>query len=316
MSTGPMKFGATNNAGASTTELHSSATSQTLRVVNTGRIGAMVEAAGVGAFGVAPPAEGIGLWGVGQHGVIGGSDEGTGVDGWSHGIFGVRGLTSRDGRDVIAVMGAASGDASVGVCGEANVGNAFGVWGKATNGWAGYFNGKVAVNGYLVKAAGGFEIDHPLDPENRYLRHSFVESDEQLNVYSGTVVTDGHGAAVIELPEYFEALNQDFRYQLTVIGDFAQVVVTEEVRENRFAIATDRPEVKVSWQISGVRRDRYVRAHPFTAEEAKPEDEQGTYLHPEAWGKPESAGRDYAREAALREALGKLPEGGFPVKPV
>ncbi|OEJ21622.1 hypothetical protein AS594_39540 [Streptomyces agglomeratus] len=126
-----------------------------------------------------------------------------------------------------------------------------------------------------------------------------MEAPEQLNVYSGTVVTNGEGVAVVELPDYFEALNTDFRYQLTVVGGFAQVVVSEEVRENRFTIATDNPEVKVSWQVSGVRQDAYARAHPFVVEEEKLEGERGKYLHPEAWGKPKEAGTEYERQTAL-----------------
>jgi hypothetical protein len=312
MTTGPMKFGTTNDAGTDKTELRASAPREALAVTSTSSVAIIAEAPKVGAFGIAPQdPNSTGLWGHAGHGVIGGSEEGTGTEGWSHGVFGVRGLTDRNGRAVVAVAGVASGVDSVGVLGEANSGPAaYGVWGKATEGWAGYFNGRVAVNGNLTKASGGFEIDHPLDPENRYLRHSFVESDEQLNIYGGTVVTDGDGAAVIELPEYFEELNENFRYQLTVIGSFAQAIVSEEVRDNRFTIATDRPEVKVSWQVSGVRRDRFVRAHPFVAEEAKSEEERGTYLHPEAWGKPEEAGAGHARERALREAHESLPQFG------
>lgn len=314
MTTGPMRFGTTNDAGADLTVLRSSAPRETLQVTSSTRIGLLAESTatgGVGAFGLGKQLTdgGVGLWGAARQGVIGSSDEGIGVEGWSRGVFGVRGLTSRPGRAVVAVYGASTGQDAVGVLGEATSGTAaYGVWGKSTDGWAGYFNGRVAVNGTFVKAAGGFEIDHPLDPENRFLRHSFVESDEQLNVYSGTVVTDADGTAAVALPDYFEEANEDFRYQLTVIGDFARAVVREEVRDNRFTIATDRPEVKVSWQVSGVRRDRYARAYPFRAEEEKPAEERGTYLHPEAWGKPAEAGADFARERGLREAGQRFPE--------
>ncbi|MER5494020.1 hypothetical protein ACWD6I_02285 [Streptomyces sp. NPDC002454] len=182
-----------------------------------------------------------------------------------------------------------------GVVGEANNGYAaYGVWGKSDYGYAGKFSGRVGVSGTLTKGSGQFRIDHPLDPENRYLNHAGIESPEQLNLYSGIAVTDSEGVAVVVLPEYFAALNSDFRYQLTVMGGFAQVTVSEEVSGNRFAIATDRPEVKVSWQVTGVRQDPFARAHPMVVEEEKPEEERGTYLHPEAWGKPSEAGADYA----------------------
>jgi hypothetical protein len=80
------------------------------------------------------------------------------------------------------------------------------------------FNGDVTVNGMLTKSAGSFRIDHPLDPEHKYLSHSFVESPDMLNVYNGNATLDGKGEAVILLPPYFEVLNRDFRYQLTPLG--------------------------------------------------------------------------------------------------
>jgi len=103
--------------------------------------------------------------------------------------------------------------------------------------WAGDFNGNVNINGTLTSTVKDFKIDHPLDPANKYLSHSFVESPEMLNVYSGNVTTDGHGDAHVTLPEYFEALNEDFRYQLTVMGQFAQAIVGQEIKNNAFTIA-------------------------------------------------------------------------------
>src|SRR5262249_43580315 len=91
----------------------------------------------------------------------------------------------------------------------------------ATNGLAGRFIGDVSVSGNLsVPGTKNFKTDHPLDPENKYLVHAAIESAEVLNLYSGNVVTDSNGEAVIQLPDWFEAVNRDFRYQLTVIGSF------------------------------------------------------------------------------------------------
>ena len=87
------------------------------------------------------------------------------------------------------------------------------------------------------------------------------------------------------LPDWFEALNRDFRYQLTVIGRrFAgrRPCVAEEIKDNHFAIQTDQPETKVSWQVTGIRQDAFAKAHRIPVEEDKPDAEQGTYLHPEA----------------------------------
>lgn len=82
----------------------------------------------------------------------------------------------------------------------------------------GFYAGNLNVTGKLTKGSGSFKIDHPLDPANKYLSHSFVESPDMMNVYNGNITTDRHGLATITLPDYFEALNRDFRYQLTVIG--------------------------------------------------------------------------------------------------
>jgi hypothetical protein len=97
----------------------------------------------------------------------------------------------------------------------------------------------------VVKNGGGFLIDDPRDPANRYVNHSFVESPDMMNVYNGNTTTDADGNAMVELPGYFQALNRDFRYQLTVVGQFAQAIVAEEVRDNRFRIKTDKPNVRV-----------------------------------------------------------------------
>jgi hypothetical protein len=92
----------------------------------------------------------------------------------------------------------------------------WGIQGPSISAYAGYFTGRTHVAGVFSKGAGSFKIDHPLDPENRYLYHSFVESPDMMNVYNGNVVTDNDGLAIVTLPDWFEALNKDFRYQLTV----------------------------------------------------------------------------------------------------
>ncbi len=99
--------------------------------------------------------------------------------------------------------------------------------------------------------------------------HCAVESAELLNIYSGNVETDEDGVAVVVLQDYVEAVNRDFRYQLTVIGQFAQAIVSEGVRNNRFKIATDKPHVAVSWHVTGVRHDAYAQAHPLIVEQDK-----------------------------------------------
>jgi len=150
----------------------------------------------------------------------------------------------------------------------------------------GYFAGNLQVTGNVSKGGGSFKIDDPLDPANKYLSHSFVESPDMMNVYNGNVTTDKLGRATVELPEYFESLNRDFRYQLTVVGKFAQAIVATEIGHNRFVIRTSKPLVKVSWQVTGIRKDAYANANRIPVEEEKPVDERGYYLHPEVFGQP------------------------------
>jgi hypothetical protein len=130
--------------------------------------------------------------------------------------------------------------------------------------------GAADITGTLTKPGGSFRIDHPLDPANEYLYHSFVESPDMMNIYNGTVTTDKKGMATVILPAYFEALNQDFRYQLTPVGQFAQAYVSEKVMGNRFVIKTNKPGVEVSWQVTGIRHDTYANEHRIKVEEAKP----------------------------------------------
>ncbi len=147
-----------------------------------------------------------------------------------------------------------------------------------------FFPGDVHVSGTLSKAAGTFKIDHPLDPRNKYLSHSFVESPDMMNVYNGNVATDANGEASVELPAYFAALNRDFRYQLTTIGGHAPVYIAEEIKDNRFKIGGGTPGLKVSWQVTGVRQDAYATAHPIVVEEDKAA-ERGRFLNPEELGR-------------------------------
>ena len=141
----------------------------------------------------------------------------------------------------------------------------------------------------LAHGAGSLKIDHPLYPADKYLVHSFVESPDMMNIYNGNVTTNAEGRSVVEVPEYFEALNHDFRYQLTVIGTFAQAIIEQEIKDRCFAIRTDKPHVKVSWQVTGVRQAPWANAHRLEVEPDKPADEHGRYLAPELYGKPEAA---------------------------
>jgi len=159
-----------------------------------------------------------------------------------------------------------------------------------------FVSGNVTVSGTLnVSGTKNFKIDDPLDPANKYMYHASVESSEIMNMYTGNIFTDDRGDATVQLPAWFEVLNRDFRYQLTVIGQFAQAIVANKIANHNFRIKTDKPNVEVSWQITGVRQDAYAKAHPLVVEEEKPAAERGYYLRPELFGQPESKGVSYAQ---------------------
>ena len=224
------------------------------------------------------------------------------------GTFGGSGVIGRGGSVGSGIGGVGGGfgggDSNSGYGGTGIVAN--GGTGPAGNGQAAIFSGNVEVAGDFNVTGGGtknFKIDHPLDPENKYLYHAAIESSEVLNIYSGNVTTDNNGQAVIALPNWFEAINQDLRYQLTVIGTFAQAIVGEKVKNNRFIIKTNAANVEVSWQVTGVRSDAAMHNHPFKVEQDKPERERGHYLSPDAYNQPEEKRIEWARTPELMKQM-------------
>jgi hypothetical protein len=171
------------------------------------------------------------------------------------------------------------------------------------DGLAGNFTGDVEVSGAITAGTKDFKIDHPLDPANKYLVHASVESSEMKNIYDGNVTTDNQGHATVQLPEWFEVLNTDFRYQLTVIGQFAQAIVAREIEQNQFEIRTSAPNVKVSWQVTGVRQDAYAKANPLVVEQEKDARLRGFYIHPELYGAPEEKQIEWARHPQMMKKM-------------
>jgi predicted outer membrane repeat protein len=252
---------------------------------------------GTGVFGDARNVtDGYGVVGRGITGVYG-----EGVTG----VFGETGSASNAGPVAAAVSGRSTGSAP-GIRGE-----------NTSTGYAGFFQGNVGINGTgyvfgdfsvfgnLVKQTGSFRIDHPLDPEHKFLSHSFVESPDMMNIYNGDVTTDETGTVIVTLPAYFEALNRDYRYQLTVLGQFAQAIVSRKIDGNSFEIRTDRPGVEVSWQVTGIRQDAYARARPIVPEEFKPAEQQGMYIFPAGFG----AGEEKQIGASSRPAPTQEAQG-------
>ena len=121
-----------------------------------------------------------------------------------------------------------------------------------------------------------------------------------MNLYSGNAILGSDGTAWITLPDYFEALNRDFRYQVTAIGaPEPNLYVAQEIANNRFQIAGGTPGGKVSWQVTGIRQDAFAKAHPLVPEEAKTGDEKGRYLYPVEYGLPKSLGIHESRIAKM-----------------
>ena len=205
------------------------------------------------------------------------------------------------GEGVLAFGGSGHGVGSAGGDGVvAFSGNGFD---GAAQGFAGEFRGDVDVQGKLTKTMGTFKIDHPLDPENKYLYHSFVESPDMMNIYNGNITTDENGDAAVEMPDYFDSLNKDFRYQLTVIGQFAQAIVANKMKGNRFMIKTNAPNVEVSWMVTGVRQDAYADKNRVQVEVNKSESERGFYLHPEVFNQPEEKSIEWVRHPEMMQRL-------------
>ena len=283
----------TTTPNASDTMTASGSTSNTIGTTNTSTSGIAVlglasattgfpygvygESAAPGGTGIRGEVSGTGTgpgWGVAGEVNGTGGPSGDGVGGAAIGVRGVSNSSSSDTNWRVGVYGANSS--------------------SATNSYAGYFAGKVAVTGSMSKGSGTFKIDHPLDPENKWLYHSFVESPDMMNVYNGNVVTDADGFATITLPPYFEALNKDFRYQVTVIDesgdDFIMAKVFRKLANNQFVVKTSQGAVEVSWQVTGIRKDPFANANRVIPEVDKVEGEKGLYIHPEAWGQPAEKG--------------------------
>ncbi|GMV72981.1 MAG: hypothetical protein AMXMBFR77_28180 [Phycisphaerales bacterium] len=289
---------------------------------------------GRGVYGIATRTTGVAHGVVGQTN----SGQGAGVYGFSTSTSGATGVLGKvgDAGAAYGVYGIAEGTHGTAVFGHSTVlsGLAYGVAGRAdsTAGIAlsghasastGATMGVLAICTSTSSGARGlyavasapavaiyaegnsvttgtksFEIDHPLDPANKFLRHYCTEGPEPVNAYTGNVILDDSGQAWVDLPDYFEAINRDFRYQLTPIGAPAPMLyVADEVRDNRVRIAGGPPGLKVSWRIDATRNDAYLRAYGAPTEIDKTPELQGRYLHPELLGLPADTGIHHATKS-------------------
>lgn len=161
-------------------------------------------------------------------------------------------------------------------------------------------SGDLNTSGALSKGSGSFVIDHPLDPKNKLLYHSFVESPDAMGMYVGSAILDESGEATIELPSYFLALNRDFKYFATPIGNpMPNLHLSMKVRKRffglfgtpTFSIAGGVSGGEISWQVLGTRHDPYILANPIVSEVEKGAGApyaQGTYVYPDVYSSPTS----------------------------
>ncbi len=240
-------------------------------------------------------------------------------DGIRGGAFLARGASSNTTILQALYNGVAGNYDGIGVYGvfQPNPNYGYGVVGQGN--WYGVFaNGNSGATG--VKS---FMIDHPLDPENKYLRHYAIESPEVLNLYRGTAVMNAQGEAIVQLPNYFHAINVDFSYHLTPMGAATVVYVADGIDANgAFRIAGGNAAQKICWTVYADRNDAFVQQNPesITVEPMKRVADVGLYLQPELYGQPQEKGiferykvrpELVKREAALEKAVGGdvgLPE--------
>lgn len=164
-----------------------------------------------------------------------------------------------------------------------------------------------AIYGFGDTGASGtkfFVIDHPLDPENKELRHFAIESDEPVLIYRGMEEFDADGKVTVALKDYVKAININYTYNLTPVGKYMPIFIEEEVNENGvFVIAGGEPGASVSWTLYGQRHDAYLQKYPekLNVEIDKPADKVGKYIDPRAHNQPMSSGYNADKYAKFEE---------------
>jgi hypothetical protein len=179
-----------------------------------------------------------------------------------------------------------------------------------------YIDGFLHVTGNLSKGSGSFLIDHPLDPENKLLRHNFVESPENLLIYRGRTQLDADGKAAVLMPEYFEALSKEDEASIhvTPVGRPFDTGAEWNPGFQHFTVYGE-PGRGVFWSVFVDRDDPVMHQLARPVEEDKTADsklcQRGRLLYPSAYGYPESMGAHFEQgQEALRQ-VGRVPDPGF-----
>jgi hypothetical protein len=123
-------------------------------------------------------------------------------------------------------------------------------------------DGNIQASGDIIaKGAKKFVIAHPTKPDTT-LEHAALEGPEVAVYYRG----EGqlvNGRAVIDLPEYFEALTQKRQrtVMLTNVDGFERLAIQREaemqVKHGRFTVISERADSaqRFSWEVKAVRAD-------------------------------------------------------------
>jgi hypothetical protein len=226
---------------------------------------------------------------------------------WANTTTGFASVDARNGStNGFGVFGyaIASSGTSIGVAGQSN----------SPSGWGLFSYGNSGATG--VKS---FRIDHPFDPENKYLLHYSTEMPEPQNAYNGNVVTDINGEAWVQLPDYFEQINKDFKYQLTVVDDtdsdqFVIAKVAKKIRSNQFKIRTNAPNIEVAWEVKAVRNDLWMQKYGAPSEMTKSNAEKGKYQHPELYGQSAERGMNFQQKVRAIEPQKAFPKSMKPMR--
>lgn len=263
-----------------------------------------------GGAGFAENASGTGLIGVGNNITTANTPAvGSGVAGTGNtvGVYG-KGVQGADGIGVVGAgnnlptytipasgAGVAGTGVNIGVYGHATGVAGFGVYSSGDS----HTEGDVTVSGNhhvggntTVGGTKSFMIDDPRDPANKYLKHFSVESNEILNIYRGIATFDASGEAVVQLPDYYDAINKNASYQLTPIGSaMPNLYIASEVNNGTFVIAGGVSAKKVSWTLTAERNDPYISSNPELRNNVVDKgDYRGRYLSPETYGQSAEKG--------------------------
>lgn len=267
---------------------------------NRGIIGHSNSTSGIGILGECSGTQGVAIEGNESatsgsvYGVEGNSNSPAGA-----GVFGVGGAGTGVAYGVFGYSASTIGRGVYGLDTSSNT-MCYGVVGESISpiGYGLFSNGNIGGTG--TKA---FVIDDPLDPEDKFLKHYCAEGPEPRNVYQGSITTGHDGYAWVQLPAYYEEINRDPLYQLTVVDsseDFVMAKVTKRIDGNRFQIRTSKPNVEVCWRVDAIRNDRWVRKNGAPVELEKDDEMKGKYLQPELYGKPAEMGIGYQPRPVLR----------------